>query len=111
MFTLVVPRERLELSRCRQQRILSPPRLPVPPPRQLGAKEWAIVTKCIFLSNEKSSRLLRYAILLRLQAAIYLRVNGVRSCKSCAFANRSSPPAAPYSKILYKQTVKNPENC
>lgn len=30
----LVPRERLELSRCCHQQILSLPRLPVPPPRQ-----------------------------------------------------------------------------
>lgn len=30
----MVPRERLELSLCRQKRILNPPRLPIPPPRQ-----------------------------------------------------------------------------
>ena len=32
----VVPRERIELSLCFQNRILNPARLPVPPPRQRG---------------------------------------------------------------------------
>lgn len=43
----MVPRERLELSLCRQKRILNPPRLPIPPPRQWrrsigGAYRWSI---------------------------------------------------------------------
>ncbi len=35
---LMVPRERLELSRCRQRRILNPLRLPIPPSRHEAAQ-------------------------------------------------------------------------
>lgn len=34
--TVMVPRERLELSRCYQRRILNPLRLPIPPSRHSG---------------------------------------------------------------------------
>lgn len=34
--SLMVPRERLELSRCYQRRILNPLRLPIPPSRHSG---------------------------------------------------------------------------
>ena len=33
---MMVPRERLELSRCYQRRILNPLRLPIPPSRHSG---------------------------------------------------------------------------